>query len=151
MRFSGRQTSLLSWSGKVGKTKIQQHRHQQNWQYAESAQLPVRFVRRDEKTGKEPGVWRVHQPYNGNLKVSSLLRKGSPCATIIKCIGASSHSEKGASEWVKVYEAKNAVRVSAKERTVYITHGSAGHARSCLYQLAYRGTSEEQFLWYPLI
>ena len=70
----------------------------------------------------------MHQPYNGNLKVSSLLRKGSPCATIIKYIGASSHSEKGASEWVKVYEAKNAVRVSAKERTVYITHGSYGHA-----------------------
>ncbi len=74
------------------------------------------------------------------------MRKGSPCATIIKCIGAFSHSEKGVSEWVKVYEAKNAARVSAKrERTVYITHGSAGHARSCLYQLAYRGTSEEQF------
>ena len=30
------------------------------------------------------------------------------------------------------------VRVSARERTVYIAHGSAGHARSCLYQLAYR-------------
>ena len=149
MRFSGRQTSLLSWSGKVGKTKIQQHRHQQDRQYAENAQLPLRHVRRDKKAGQAPGVWRVHQPYNGNLKVSSLLRKGSPCATIIKCIGASSHSEKGASEWVKVYEAKNAVRVSAKERPVYITHGSAGHARSCLYQLAYRGTGKEQFLWYP--
>ena len=45
------------------------------------------------------------------------MRKGSTCATIIKCIGASSHSEKGVSKWVKVYEAKNAVRVSAKERT----------------------------------
>ena len=42
-----------------------------------------------------------------NLKVSSLLRKESPCATIIKCIGAFSHSEKGVSEWVRVYEAKN--------------------------------------------
>ena len=39
-----------------------------------------------------------------DLTVSSLLRKESPCATIIKCIGASSHSGKGASEWVKVYE-----------------------------------------------
>lgn len=28
---------------------IQQHRHQQDRQYAESAQLPLRFVRRDEK------------------------------------------------------------------------------------------------------
>ena len=56
------------------------------------------------------------------MKVSSLLRKESPCATIIKCIGASSHSEKEVSEWVKVYEAKNAVRVSTKERTDYITH-----------------------------
>ena len=61
---------------------------------------------------------------NGNLKVSSLLRKESPCATIIKCIGASAHSEKEGSEWVKVYEAKNVVRVSARERMVYITHGS---------------------------
>ena len=86
----------------------------------ESAQLPVRFVRRDEKAGKTPGVRTVHQPYNGNLKVSSLLRKESPCATIIKYIGASSHSGKGASEWVKVYEAKNAARVSARERTDYI-------------------------------
>ena len=62
----------------------------------------------------------MHQPYNGNLKVSSLLRKESPCATIVKCIGASSHSEKGVSEWVKVCEAKNAARVSARERTDYI-------------------------------
>ena len=45
--------------------------------------------------------------HNGNLKASSLLRKESPCATIIKCIGAFSHSEKGVSEWVRVYEAKN--------------------------------------------
>lgn len=43
------------------------------------------------------------------------MRKGSPCATIIKCIGASSHSEKGVSEWVKVYEAKNAVRYLPKK------------------------------------
>ena len=33
------------------------------------------------------------------------MRKESPCATITKCIGASSHSEKGASEWVKAYGA----------------------------------------------
>ena len=39
------------------------------------------------------------------MKVSSLLRKESPCATIIKCIGASSHSGKGVSEWVKAYGA----------------------------------------------
>ena len=39
--------------------------------HAESAQLTLRFVRRDEKAGKAPGAWRVHQPYNGNLKVSS--------------------------------------------------------------------------------
>ena len=43
------------------------------------------------------------------------MRKGSPCATIIKCIGAFSHSEKGVSEWVKVYEAKNAVRYLPKK------------------------------------
>ena len=49
------------------------------------------------------------------MKVSSLLRKESPCAIIIKCIGASSHSEKGVSEWVKVYEAKNAVRYLPKK------------------------------------
>ena len=53
------------------------------------------------------------------MKVSSLLRKESPCATIIKCIGASSHSEKGVSEWVKVYEAKNAARISVGEWTVF--------------------------------
>lgn len=46
----------------------------------------------------------------------------------------------------KSLRGKECGKVSAKERTVYITHGSAGHARSCLYQLAYRGTSEEQFL-----
>ncbi len=28
----------------------------------------------------------VHRPYNGDWKASSLLRKESPCATIIKCI-----------------------------------------------------------------
>ena len=43
------------------------------------------------------------------------MRKESPCATIIKCIGASSHSEKGVSEWVKVYEAKNVVRYLPKK------------------------------------
>ncbi len=43
------------------------------------------------------------------------MRKGSPCATIIKYIGASSHREKGVSEWVKVYEAKNAVRYLPKK------------------------------------
>ena len=51
------------------------------------------------------------------------MRKESPCATIIKCIGASSHSEKRASEWVKVYEAKNAARGSARERTVCTLQG----------------------------
>ena len=53
------------------------------------------------------------------------MRKESPCATIIKYIGASSHSEKRASEWVKVYEAKNAARGSAKERTVCTLQGAA--------------------------
>ena len=44
------------------------------------------------------------------------MRKESPCATIIKCIGASSHSGKGASEWVKVYEAKNAADAKYADR-----------------------------------
>ena len=52
---------------------------------------------RDEKAGQVPGIWTVHQPYNGNLRVSSLLRKESPCATMIKHVGSSSHSEKGVS------------------------------------------------------
>lgn len=39
--------------------------------------------------------------HNGDLKVSSLLRKESPCATIIKCAGASARGEKEVSEWVK--------------------------------------------------
>ena len=36
--------------------RIQQHRHQQDRQYAESAQLPLRLVRWDKKAGQAPGV-----------------------------------------------------------------------------------------------
>ena len=39
-----------------GGGRIQQHRQQQDRQYAESAQLPLRPLRRDEKGGKAPGV-----------------------------------------------------------------------------------------------
>ena len=35
---------------------VQQHRHQQDRQYAENAQLPLRLVRRDKKAGQAPGV-----------------------------------------------------------------------------------------------
>ena len=38
---------------------------------------------------------------------------------------ASSHSEKRASEWVEVYEAKNVARGSAKERMVCTLQGAA--------------------------
>ena len=33
-----------------------QHRHQQDRQYAENAQLPLRLVRWDKKAGQAPGV-----------------------------------------------------------------------------------------------
>ena len=40
----------------VGHTSIQQHRHQQDQQYAENAQLPVRAFRRHKETGQAKGI-----------------------------------------------------------------------------------------------
>ena len=39
-----------------GGGRVQQHRHQQDRQYAPQPQLPIRLVCRDEKTGQAPGV-----------------------------------------------------------------------------------------------
>ena len=37
-------------------SRIQQHRHQQDRQYAENAQLPVRAFRRHKETGQAKGI-----------------------------------------------------------------------------------------------
>ena len=39
-----------------GGGRIQQHRHQQDRQYAENAQLPVRAFRRHKETGQAKGI-----------------------------------------------------------------------------------------------
>ena len=50
-----------------GGGRIQQHRQQQDRQYAESAQLSFRFARLDEKTGKAPGVRTVQWQFEGEF------------------------------------------------------------------------------------
>lgn len=39
-----------------GGRRVQQHRYQQDRQYAPLAQLPLRFIRRDKKAGQAPRV-----------------------------------------------------------------------------------------------
>ena len=48
-------------------SRVQQHRHQQDWQYAENAQLPLRPLRRHKETGQAKGVWTVHQWKTGDI------------------------------------------------------------------------------------
>ena len=49
------------------------------------------------------------------------IEKRKPLCYNYKTYRTSSHSEKGASEWVKVYETKNAARISVGEWTVFGT------------------------------
>ena len=49
------------------------------------------------------------------------IEKRKPLCYNYKIYRTSSHSEKGASEWVKVYETKNAARISVGEWTVFGT------------------------------
>ena len=50
--------------------RIQQYRHQQDWQYAENTQLPVRAFRRHKEAGQTKGIWTVHQWEAGDIRGS---------------------------------------------------------------------------------